>query len=252
MARIEMEDVHLEYPVRENHGVSLKEVLVHGLFRHKQRPGPKYVNALRGVSVRIGDGERVAIIGRNGAGKSTLLRTMGGVYPATAGECRIEGRVCALFDIYAGFEWEATGWENLYYRCYLQGETPASIQAKSRDIVEFTELGEFMALPLRCYSTGMIMRLAFAIATSCEPEVLLIDEVFSAGDLAFHHKAQARMEDLMQRASIVVMVGHDLPLLARVCHRALWIEQGLLHRDGDVHEVVAAYTQQASAVPLVA
>jgi ABC-type polysaccharide/polyol phosphate transport system ATPase subunit len=252
MPLIEFDNVHLQYPIKEHHGVSLKEILVCGLFRKGRRPAPRYVSALRGASFRIGDGERVAIIGRNGAGKSTLLRTIGDIYPVTAGRAHVEGKVCSLFDIYAGFEGDATGWENLYYRSYLQGETPSSVREKAQEIVEFAELGDFMDLPLRCYSTGMTMRLAFAIATSCQPEILLIDEVFSTGDLAFHHKAQARMHDLMAKASIVVMVGHDMTLLEEVCERALWIDQGRIRADGPIQAVIDEYTCETEGFSWVA
>jgi ABC-type polysaccharide/polyol phosphate transport system ATPase subunit len=252
MPLIEFDDVHLDYPVKEHHGVSLKELIVRGLFRNGKRPVRKYVSALRGVTFRIGDGERVAIIGGNGAGKSTLLRTIADVYPVTSGRARVEGRVCALYDIYAGFDWDSTGWENLFSRSYLQGDSPRRVEEKARDIVAFAELGDFVELPLRCYSTGMIMRLAFAVATACAAEVLLIDEVFSTGDLAFHHKARARLDNLMRQASIVVMVGHDLDLLQQSCDRALWLDQGRVRADGPVAAVIDEYRDASAQRALVA
>jgi ABC-type polysaccharide/polyol phosphate transport system ATPase subunit len=196
---------------------------------------------LHGISFRITDGERIGIIGNNGAGKSTLLRTMGGIYPVSQGQRRVEGACCSLFDIGVGFEPAATGWENIRYRSYLQGETPRGIKEKMQSIAEFTELGEFLDLPVNCYSAGMNTRLAFAIATSSAPEILLVDEVFSAGDLTFQKKAEARMRDFMNRAKIVIMVGHNLAFMEQFCTRVFWLDRGRMMMDGPARQVVAAY-----------
>src|SRR5262249_7131520 len=151
------------------------------------------VDALKQLTFRIGDGERVGIIGHNGAGKSTLLRTIAGIFPINRGDRRVEGSVCSLFDIAAGFEPDATGYENIYNRAYLQGYTYKQVKARVREIAEFSELQEhFLNIPQRCYSAGMSIRLAFSVATSTESEILLIDEVFAVGDLNFQKKAQAR------------------------------------------------------------
>ena len=159
----------------------------------------------------------------------------------------LEGRVGSLFELVLGFEPEATGWENIRYRGYLQGETPRSIKGKMKDIADFTELGDFVDLPLNCYSTGMIMRLAFSIATSGDPEILLIDEIFSTGDLVFQKKAEARMRDFMGRASIVVMVGHNLEFLQEFCTRVLWLHQGALRADGAPRDIITQYREDGAA-----
>src|SRR5262245_26328943 len=140
MAQIEFENVDLEYPLRDVR-VTLKEYLVRGLFRRSQMPQRKFIRALEGLTLRIDEGERVGIIGYNGAGKSTLLRTIGGIYPIARGRRVVAGSICALFDIALGFEMEASGWQNIYYRSYLQGETPATVKAKLHDIADFSELG---------------------------------------------------------------------------------------------------------------
>jgi lipopolysaccharide transport system ATP-binding protein len=240
MAAITLEHVDLEYPLRGAR-ITLKEYIVRGLFRRGRIPPRPIIHALKDVSFRIGEGERVGIIGHNGAGKSTLLRTIGGIYPPARGRCSVEGSICSLFDISLGFEKEANGWRNIHYRSYLQGDSPADVAGKLRDIADFCELGEFLDLPLRCYSQGMIMRLAFAIATSNLPEILLMDEVFATGDLAFRKKAEARMREFMNRAKIVIVVGHDMEFLKEFCERVLWLDHGALRADGPAKEIIAEY-----------
>jgi ABC-type polysaccharide/polyol phosphate transport system ATPase subunit len=245
MARIELTNVNLSYPLRVNHGVTLKEFLLKKFFRRETHIR-REVHALRDISLRIGIGERVGIIGHNGAGKTTLLRTMAGIYPISTGTCEVQGKICSLLEIGAGMEAEANGWENIHYRGYLQGETPQSLQEKMTEIADFTELGSFMDLPIRCYSAGMTMRLAFAIATSSKPEILFVDEVFATGDLAFQIKAEKRMKLLMEEAKIVVMVGHNLQFLEEFCDRAIWLEHGQIREDGPASEVIQAYRENTS------
>lgn len=240
MAMIDLNDVALTFTVRRVHGMTFKEMLVRGLFRPQVNPKIT-VQALRNVHLHIGRGERVGIIGHNGAGKSTLLKVIAGVYEPTAGKRTVRGAVSSLFDIHLGFEMESDGWENIAFRSYLQGETPSTLQPKIQSIAEFTELGEHLNMPVKCYSAGMLTRLAFAIATSIEPEILLVDEVFAAGDLAFQQKARNRMFDMIRKASIVVMVGHDLASLRTICDRVIWLSHGQVVLDGDADEVIAAY-----------
>ncbi|VTS07278.1 ABC transporter ATP-binding protein [Tuwongella immobilis] len=240
MATIELNDVSLTFRTRTSAKLTLKEYVVQHLFRRKTSQWMS-VHALSHINLHAQDGDRIGIIGHNGAGKSTLLKLLAGIYPPTKGKRRVDGSICSLFDIALGFESEASGWENITYRGYLQGETPESLKPKIPGIAEFSGLGDFLKMPVRYYSAGMLIRLAFSIATAVEPEVLLIDEVLSVGDLAFQMKAQERMQELMKNARLMVMVSHDLKSLPVLCNRAIWMDQGHVRMDGDVKDVVKAY-----------
>jgi lipopolysaccharide transport system ATP-binding protein len=248
MARIELSKVNLTFNVRKDSGLTLKEFVVRGMFRKSVNPRMK-VHALRDVDLSIGDAERVGIIGHNGAGKSTILKLLAGIYPPTSGRRLVEGRISSLFDIALGFEGDATGWENIGYRSYLQGETPKSVRAKMQSVADFSELGDFLEMPVRYYSAGMSVRLAFSIATSIEPEILLVDEVLSVGDLSFREKARRRMEEMMSKAKIIVMVSHDMKSIADLCQRVVWMEHGAVHAVGPTREIIAAYERHYMPVP---
>src|SRR5262249_18889798 len=204
MARIELDRVNLTFRVRRNGRITLKEFLVRRMFRQSVNPYME-VRALQDISLRLNPGERVGILGHNGAGKSSLLKLLAGIYPPTRGKRLVEGRISSLFDITLGFEQDATGWENISYRAYLQGETPRSVRSKIKPIAEFSELGDFLNMPVRYYSAGMLVRLAFSIATATEPEILLVDEVLGVGDMAFQDKARQRMREMMVKAQLIVM-----------------------------------------------
>lgn len=246
MAKIELEDLDLTFQVRKNTGVTLKEFVVRGLFRQSANPRMT-VHALRDINLAVRDGERLGIIGHNGAGKSTLLRLLAGIYPPSRGRRLVTGQISSLFDIALGFEGDATGWENIGYRSYLQGETPRTIRGKIDAIAEFSELGDFLNMPVRYYSAGMSVRLAFAIATAIEPEILLVDEVLSVGDLAFQEKAARRMREMMSKAEIIVMVSHDLSSIAKLCDRAIWMDHGTIRLSGPTAEIIAAYERHFSS-----
>jgi lipopolysaccharide transport system ATP-binding protein len=245
MAHIRFDGVDLEYPIRENQSITLKEFILRGLFLRKLTQRPRSIHALRNVSFEIGEGERVGIIGLNGAGKSTLLRTIGGIYPIRNGRRAVQGNICSLFDIAYGFDQDATGWQNIYHRSYLQGDTPRKVKSKLKEIEEFTELGDFLNLPIRCYSAGMVMRLGFAIATASCPEILLIDEVFATGDILFQKKAESRMRDFVDKANIVVMVGHDLEMLQEFCTSVIWLQRGEVRAIGPTRTIIHAYEAEA-------
>ncbi|MBN2579498.1 MAG: ABC transporter ATP-binding protein [Pirellulales bacterium] len=240
MQLIELQDVGLLFRVRRLGRISFKEYLLNGLFRYSKKNCFE-VQALEHINLSVEEGARLGIIGPNGAGKSTLLKLLAGIYPPTTGAHRVVGRVSSLFDISLGFEMEASGWDNIKYRGYLQGETPRSIQSKTKAIAEFSDLGQFLDMPVRYYSAGMRVRLAFSIATAIEPEILLVDEVLQAGDQNFQVKAEQRIKNLISSARVVVVVSHSLESLKGLCDRVLWLDQGRMQMLGPAEEVIAAY-----------
>jgi ABC-type polysaccharide/polyol phosphate transport system ATPase subunit len=248
MARIELDAVDLTFRVQQARRMTLKDFFIGQLFRANRNPIME-VKALQGVTLRISEGDRVGIVGHNGAGKSTLLRVLAGIYQPTGGRIKVEGRISSLFDIALGFEMDGTGWENIAYRSYLQGETPRSVRGKREAIAEFSELDEFLNMPVRYYSAGMQMRLAFSIATAIDPEILLVDEVLSVGDMAFQNKARARMLEMMSRAHLMVMVSHDLRSLEKMCNLAVWLDHGRLVMSGPCLDVINAYTASVETPP---
>lgn len=251
MARIDLDDVSLHFHVRQKRKVTLKEYLLHNLYRRSVNPYVE-VRALEHVNLSLTDGDRIGIIGHNGAGKSTLLRVLAGVYPPTSGSISVHGRISSLFDLTLGFEMESTGWENINFRGYLLGETPRTLAAKKDEIAAFSELGEFLNMPVRHYSAGMLVRLAFAISTAVEPEILLIDEVLSVGDCEFQIKARQRMGKLMSNARLMVLVSHDLDALAQMCHTGIWMDHGRVREVGPMRRIVQAYRASVNAGPVKA
>jgi len=242
MTSIELERLSLVFRVRQNRRIPLKDFIVKQMFRRSINPYME-IRALENINLTIREGDRLGIVGHNGAGKSTMLKLLAGIYPPTRGTRTVRGQISSLFDLALGFEPEGSGWENIAYRGYLQGETPKTLRAKLDDIAEFSELGEFLNSPVRHYSSGMLVRLAFSVATAIDPEILLVDEVLSAGDLAFQKKCRKRMEDMIAKAHLIVMVSHDLEALARFCNRAIWLDHGQIRLAGATGEVVSAYSE---------
>ena len=246
--RIELDRIHLTFRVRRQRRVTLKEFLLRQLFRRFDNPLIE-VPALRDISLQAREGDKLGILGHNGAGKSTLLKLLAGIYPPTSGRRTVRGQISSLFDIALGFEMESTGWENIAYRGYLQGETPRTIRAKRDGIAEFSELGHFLDMPVRFYSAGMLVRLAFSIATAIDPEILLVDEVLQAGDLAFQRKARQRMLEMMAKARLIILVSHDLESFPKFCDRVVWLDHGQIRQEGPPAEVVAAYRSSVASAP---
>src|SRR5262249_7208441 len=197
--------------------------------------------ALRDISFAIEQGERIGIVGGNGAGKSTLLRLLARIYPPTSGRIAIMGNVAPLIEMGAGFNPELSGTDNIVFNGAMLGFSKSEMLAKAAGIYEFTGLEEFANLPLKYYSSGMYMRLAFAIATEIHPDILLIDEALGVGDAAFVAKAKVRLRGLVDRSKVVVIVSHDMDSLRDFCTRGLWVQHGRIVADGPIDRVLAAY-----------
>lgn len=242
---IEVKGATLQYPVGAYARGSLKTALL-GLFGHRGRgPKPVYIEALRDLNLNIAFGERVGLIGHNGSGKSTLLRALAGIYPLAGGDITVVGKISTLLDITLGFESEATGRENIYFRGMTLGYSRKQMARAEAEIIRFANLGDFIDLPMRMYSAGMYIRLGFAISTHFQPDILLVDEVFGAGDAAFAKAALDRMMRMVADAGIFVIATHDLGLVERVCQRAIWLQGGKVERDGPAASVVAEYERYA-------
>jgi ABC-type polysaccharide/polyol phosphate transport system ATPase subunit len=192
------------------------------------------VRAIDGLSLEINDGDRIGLVGHNGSGKTTLLRVLAGIYKPSGGAITIEGRVGTLLDPNAGMDPESTGIENIYLRGYMIGMSRREIAAKFDEIAEFTELGDFLELPMRTYSAGMFARLAFAVSTAAHNDILLIDEGLGAGDAAFQTKVRQRIESLFDRTPIVILVSHSEMTISKFCSRRVQLEHGALTSVGKV------------------
>ncbi|WP_176049410.1 ABC transporter ATP-binding protein [Burkholderia sp. BCC1644] len=244
MAYIDLKNVTLDLPIYDVQGRSLKKQVMRMGRRNRIAEGSDgviVVRALDDVNVRFDRGDRIGLIGHNGAGKSTLLRVMAGIYPPTAGTVSRSGKAVPLLDISLGMDENSTGMQNIRLRGLLLGMSDAEIRQKQQDIAEFCELGDYLDLPIRTYSSGMRVRLAFAVSTAVDAEILLLDEVMGVGDASFMHKAEARLADLHSRAEIVVLAMHSNSEIRKVCNKALWMERGRVRAFGPADEVVSQY-----------
>ena len=238
---LELDNVTVDFPIYSGGSRSLKKTLVTiGTGGRIERGGGRVsVQALKDVSIRLDHGDRVGLIGHNGAGKTTLLRTMSGVYEPTLGRVRASGRMATIFDFTLGLDFDATGFENITLQGMLLGLSRRGIAELVDEIAAFTDLGGYLDMPIRAYSAGMLTRLAFAVATSTEPEMLLMDEWIETGDADFFHRAEARLKTLIQRAGILVLASHNLALIRHYCTSAVWLEHGQLKAIGPVEEVLS-------------
>jgi ABC-type polysaccharide/polyol phosphate transport system ATPase subunit len=244
MAHVKLENVSLGLPIFNFDSYSLKKRLIRiGTGGRLQREaGHVVVQALNGVDLELRDGDRVAFIGHNGAGKTTLLRVMAGVYAPSGGRVEVEGRVVPLISPGIGISSEATGYENITMCGLYLGLTLEELRAKTPEIAEFSELGEYLAMPTHTYSAGMLTRLSFATVTAVDPDILLLDEVIGAGDAAFQEKALKRFNDLLSRAKIMVLASHSEDWVRRACNKAVLLAHGRIVRIGPVEEVLAEYS----------
>ena len=233
---IELEDVGVRY--RATKIRSLKLALIHGARPHA-RPGFFY--GLRGVTLRIRQGEAVGIIGSNGAGKSTLLRVASGIITPSEGMVISRGTTAPVMELGTGFEAELSGRENIFFNGALLGCSRSYMRLRLDEIIEFSGLESFIDAPLRTYSTGMVARLAFAVATTIDAETVLLDEILAVGDAAFRRQCKARIDRYVTNGATVVLVSHDLDAVQSLCARSIWLSEGRIVADGPTAEVIASY-----------
>jgi lipopolysaccharide transport system ATP-binding protein len=244
MARIEFNGVSIAFPIFNAESRSLKNKVLSLTTGGKlglNAKGVAEIRALEHINFTFKNGERVGLIGHNGSGKSTLLRALSGVFAPQQGSIQIEGKTTSLIDISLGINPEFTGRENILIRGSLLGLSRQQIKDCTEEIIAFTELGDFINMPLRTYSSGMQLRLAFAISTTIEPEILLMDEWLSVGDENFKHKAEERMQFLADRSSILVIASHSKEQIMKVCNRVIWLEHGQIKMDGKPKTVCSHY-----------
>jgi ABC-2 type transport system ATP-binding protein len=243
VVRIETHQACVDFPIFDAKSRSLKKAVlgvVGGNIDSDARKVP-IIEALRDITVSIQEGDRVALVGHNGAGKSTLLRLFSGIYEPTRGTALVEGRVAPVFDLGVGMDPEITGYENILIRGLFLGMSRKQMEARVDEIAEFTELGDFLSMPLRTYSTGMRVRLALGVVTSIDPEILLFDEGIGAVDAAFLDKAKGRLAELVSRAGLLVFASHSDEFLRQLCTSAIWMEHGRVKQVGGLREVLTAY-----------
>ena len=240
---LEVRDVTMKFNKYEVGVNSLKELVVRAFKKNLKK---KKFECLKGVSFDVHRGEAVALIGKNGAGKSTLLKIVSGILKPTTGYARRYGRITPLLKLGAGFDGNATGLENIYLNAAILGYTKKEIDEKLNDIIEFSELGDFIYSPIKTYSSGMMARLGFSIAVNMESEILLIDEILAVGDIAFNKKCHAKLAELQQKGLTFLIVSHG-EAVKRYCKRAIWLDGGLVREDGDINTVFKHYTDAMMA-----
>ena len=258
MLSITARDIHVEFPIYDSYRRSLRHQLGLGtiarsLDRFKTRKlkiggdidtgqdGKMVVKALNGVSIDLEEGDRVGLLGDNGSGKTTLLRTLAGIYEPVSGTIRTIGRAVPLFDLQLGMDPDATGIENIWLRGVMLGLSKQQINESLEDIAEFTELAGYLYMPIRTYSQGMQLRLAFGISTAITPDILILDEMIGAGDAAFIERANLRLKSFLERAGILIIASHSTSMLRKWCNKGLLLEQGKVAARGTIEDVISQY-----------
>lgn len=241
---LRLDNVSVSFPIYHGGSRSLKKaILSRGTAGRIARDANDRitVDALRNVSFSLDRGDRLALIGSNGAGKTTLLRVMAGIYEPVTGMVQVNGRISPMFDISLGIDSDLSGYDNIRLRGLLLGLSSKQIENLLPQIVDFTELGDYLDMPVRTYSSGMMLRLTFAVATCYEPEVLLMDEWILAGDAHFMTKARERIDSFIKKASVLVLASHNLEVCRHWCNKAVWMDRGSIKAFGPVEDVIAAY-----------
>lgn len=245
---VSLRNVVVDFPVFNASSLSLKNRVLHtvsGGRISRDGQGVVQVRSLNGISLEIASGERIGLVGHNGAGKTTLLRVIAGIYHPTSGLADIKGSCTSLIDIHLGIDPEATGRENIALRATIMGLGRQKILSLMDEVAEFSGLGEFIDMPFRTYSSGMQMRLAFAVSTAVRPQILIMDEWLSTGDAAFATRASQRMQDVVSSTEILVLASHSKELLLQNCDRLVWLDQGEVVMDGPAVEVAGMYFGEA-------
>lgn len=254
MANLVIDNLHVSFPLYHGESRSLKKTVfaaASGRLGQDQKHR-LVVEALRGVSFNLRTGERLGLIGSNGAGKTTLLRGMAGIYEPVTGRITIDGAVTALLDPGQGMNGDLTGRENIRLRGLFNGFTDAQIRQLQADVAAFSDLNQFLELPVRTYSSGMVVRLGFALATAIKPQILLMDEWILAGDAAFLDKARHRLETMVRGAEILVLSSHSAEIILQWCNRVIWMENGQIRADGTPETVLQAYLPPEQFAQLMA
>jgi ABC-type polysaccharide/polyol phosphate transport system ATPase subunit len=264
MLSVNVNDIHVEFPVYDSYGRSLRHTLglgriAKGINRFTARnlnvggnidtgeTGRVVIKALDGLSFDIHEGERVGLLGHNGSGKTTLLRTIAGIYEPVRGTLKTSGHVVPLFDLQLGMDPDATGLENIWLRGKMLDLSDQQINDTFDDIADFTALGDYLYMPIRTYSQGMMLRLAFAISTAITPDILVLDEMIGAGDAAFFERASQRLKQFIDNAGILVIASHSTAMLRQWCNKGMLLERGKLIEYGPLEEVIQRYDATRSA-----
>lgn len=240
MSIIKAENIVVEFPIYNSSHRSLKKKVINatvgGRVKENNTNHHIVVKALDDISFHLAAGDRLGLIGHNGSGKTTLLRVLAGIYEPVRGRIEVKGRVVSLLDITMGMDFESTGYDNIILRGIMMGYKPSAMRKQTAEIAEFSELGNYLAMPVRTYSSGMVMRLAFAISTSVKADVILLDEWLSVGDKDFNKKASDRLDHLVNNSAVVVLASHDQKMIHRICNQVLHLEKGRVVTTKEVSE----------------
>src|SRR5437763_1869973 len=242
MVSIDVWNASVDFPIFDAKSRSLKKAVL-GKVGGKIGTGQRVpiIEALRDITLSLKHGDRVGLVGHNGAGKSTLLRMLAGIYEPTRGSAQIKGRVAPVFDLGVGMDPELSGYENIIIRGLFLGMTRKEMEKRMDDIADFSELGNYLSMPIRTYSTGMRVRLALGVVTSIDPEILILDEGIGAVDAAFLEKSKRRLSELVERSGLLVFASHSDEFLRELCDTGIWMEHGQIKQQGDLDDVLRAY-----------
>ena len=240
---VSLHDVSLQFKIYRNPLPNLKETFVNFVTGRRHPDDVIEFFALKNINVEFNPGERVGIIGRNGAGKSTLLKTIAGIYPPHKGIIKVSGLVTPMIELGTGFDMELSGRNNIYLNGAILGIPKDIMRQREEEIIDFSELGDFINSPVKYYSSGMFSRLAFSIAVMTDPEILIVDEILAAGDAHFVHKATEKMQDLFHSSQIVLFVSHSIDHVAKLCNRVIVMHEGEFVAQGESEEMIQLYQQ---------